>query len=272
VLPHLRRRPLTIQRWPQGVPGPGVFVKERPAHYPDFVGAAAVATSDATRKRRGGELVMTIVDDVPALLYVVNQGMITPHVWLSTVDQPGHPDRLVVDLDPGPSPFRVVQDAALAVRALVESLGLVPFVKTTGSSGLHVEVPLDGTAPIDDVRAAAAAIADVLAAEDPDRLTTAFSKADRHGRLYLDVARNGASQTEVAAYGVRGLPGAPVAAPIEWDEVGRSDLTPQRWTIRNLFRRLARRPDPWAGFGAAARPLPDVSSILDRVARPHGNG
>jgi bifunctional non-homologous end joining protein LigD len=270
ILPHVRRRPLTLQRWPQGVGGPGFFTKERPAHFPDFVGAATVPTSESVRKRRGGDLVMTVVDTPEALVYVANQGMITPHVWLSTVDRPGHPDRLVVDLDPGPSPFRVVQDAAFAVRDLLESLGLVPFVKTTGSSGLHVEVPLDASAPIDEVRAAADTIAAALAAlaaQDPEHLTTEFSKADRKGRLYLDVARNGHAQTEVAAYGVRGLPGAPVATPLEWDEVGRRDLTSRKWTIRNLFRRLARRPDPWAAFADAARPLPDVSDLLDRVPR-----
>lgn len=270
ALPHLRRRPLTMQRWPQGVGGPGFYSKERPKHFPDYVGAVTVPTSEAVRKRRGGDLVMAVVDDVEGLTYVANQGMVTPHVWLSTVDHPGHPDRLVVDLDPGPSPFRVVQDAAFAVRELVESLGLVPFVKTTGSSGLHVEVPLQPTTPAGEVRAAADAIAAALADADPEHLTTEFSKADRKGRLYLDVARNAPGQTEVAAYGVRGLPTAPVATPLEWDEVGRRDLTSGRWTVRNLFRRLARRPDPWAGFADAARPLPDVSGFLDRVSRPHG--
>ena len=267
ALPHLRRRPLTLQRWPQGVGGPGFYTKERPAHFPEWVGAATVPTSETVRKRRGGDLVMTVVDDAESLVYVANQGMITPHVWLSTVDRPGHPDRLVVDLDPGPSPFRVVQDAALSLRELLESVGLVPFVKTTGSSGLHVEVPLEPVATIDEVRAAAETIAAVLAAGDPERLTTEFSKSERHGRLYLDVARNGHAQTEVAAYGVRGLPGAPVATPLEWDEVGRGDLTSRRWTIRNVFRRLARRADPYEGFAAAARPLPDVSSLTDRVPR-----
>lgn len=267
ALPHLRRRPLTLQRWPSGVGGPGFYTKERPAHFPEWVGGAAVPTSDAVRKRRGGELVMTVVDDAASLAYVVNQGMVTPHVWLSTVDRPGHPDRLVVDLDPGPSPFRVVQDAALELRGLLDELGVVPFVKTTGSSGLHVEVPLDATATTAEVREAAETIAAALAAADPDRLTTAFSKADRQGRLYLDVARNGHAQTEVAAYGVRGLPGAPVATPLEWDEVGRKDLTARKWTVANVFRRIARRTDPWAGFADAARPLPDVSSLIDRVSR-----
>ena len=253
LLPHLRRRPLTLQRFPQGLAGPGFWSKERPKHYPEWVGAAEVPVRE---KRRAGQLTMTVVDDVAALAYVVNQGLLTPHVWLSTADDPEHPDRLVFDLDPGEVPFRVVQDTALLLRERFEALGLVPFVKTTGSSGLHVEVPLDRSATTDEAREFADALAVDLAAAHPDVLTTAFRKADRGSRLYLDVARNGHAQTEVAAYGLRALPGAPLAAPLEWDEVDDPALTPQRWTAANIFRRLARRADPWADFTAGARPLP----------------
>ena len=253
LLPHLEGRPLTMQRFPSGIAGPGFWSKERPKHYPVWVGAAEVPVRE---KRRAGQLTMTVVDDVAALAYVVNQGMLTPHVWLSTADQPEHPDRLVFDLDPGDVPFRVVQDTALLLRERFEAMGLVPFVKTTGSSGLHVEVPLDRSATTDEARAFAEALAAELAEERPDVLTTAFRKAERGNRLYLDVARNGHAQTEVAAYGLRALPGAPLAAPLEWDEVDDDSLTAQRWTMGNIFRRLARRPDPWADFAAGARPLP----------------
>jgi bifunctional non-homologous end joining protein LigD len=204
---------------------------------------------------------MTVVDDVAALAYVANQGMITPHVWLSTADRPDNPDRLVFDLDPGDASFAVVQDTALLLRERLDALGLVPFVKTTGSSGLHVEVPLDGGATTDEARAFADGLAARLADERPDVLTTAFRKAERGNRLYLDVARNGHAQTEVAAYGLRAKPGAPVAAPLEWDEVADATLTPQRWTVANIFRRLAQRTDPWAGLTDQARPLPAFGSI-----------
>jgi bifunctional non-homologous end joining protein LigD len=265
LLPHVAGRPLTLQRWPDGIDGPGFFTKERPKHFPDFVGAVEVPASESVKKKRGGKMVMAVVDDVAGLVYVANQGMLTPHVWLSRVGSLLQPDRLVFDLDPGPSPFDVVRAAALELRDLLPDLGLVPFVKTTGSSGLHVEVPLDGSATTEEVRGFADDVAALLARLHPDALTTAFSKAEREGRLYLDVARNGQAQTVVAAYGVRAKPTAPVAAPLEWDEVRSSSLGPQRWTIGNIFNRLGRRADPWADMAASARPLAPARAFLDRL-------
>jgi bifunctional non-homologous end joining protein LigD len=251
ILPHLRGRPLTMQIYPKGVDEPGAFVKERRKHFPDIVGSAEVP-------RKGKEtFLMPVLDTVEALAYLANQGMVVPHVWLSRADKPAHPDRLVFDLDPSTEDIGVVRDTALELReVLAGEYGLVPFVKSTGSRGLHVTVPLDRSAPIEDVRAFAERVAEDLAARRPDRLTTAFSKADRGTRLYLDVLRNGPAQTEVVAYGVRARPTATVAAPLEWDEV--RSFEPGKWTVRNLFRRLARRADPWADMDADARPLPTV--------------
>lgn len=248
LLPHLRGRPLTMQIWSKGVDGPGAFVKERRKHYPDWLGSAKVS-------RRGKEMFsMPVVDTEDALVYLANQGMVTPHVWLSRADAPDHPDRLVFDLDPSTDDVAVIRETALELRELLESAGLVPYVKSTGSRGLHVTVPLERTATTEQVRAFAEATAADLASRHPDRLTTAFSKADRGSRLFLDVLRNGTAQTEVAAYGVRGLSTAPVAAPLEWSEVAAFE--PERWTVRNVFRRLARRADPWRDLDASARPLP----------------
>jgi bifunctional non-homologous end joining protein LigD len=256
ALPHLRGRPLTMQIFPKGADEPGSFVKERRKHFPDWVGAAEVAVSDATRKRRPGGMVMPVIDSEDALVYVANQGMVTPHVWLSRVDDPDHPDRMVFDLDPSDDDFDLIRRTALELREVLTDLGLVPYVKTTGSRGLHVTVPLDRTSTMEEVGAFADGVAAGLAARHPDRLTTAFSKAERGSRLFLDVLRNRPSQTEVAAYGVRARPGAPVATPLEWDEVKDPKLTADTWHVRNVFRRLARRADPWASLDADARPLP----------------
>ena len=255
LVPHLRGRPLTMQIYPKGVVDRGTYIKERRKHFPDWVPGVEVPTSAATQKKRGGgSFEMPIVESADALAYVANQGMVTPHVWLSRIDKPSHPDRLVFDLDPSTDDLGIVRDTALELREVLAARGLVPHVKSTGSRGLHVTVPLDRSAPIEDVRAFAEQVAADLAAAHPDRLTTEFSKAARGTRLFLDVMRNGRAQTEVAAYGVRGLPAAPVAAPLEWSEV--RTFEPGRWTVRNLFRRLARRDDPWRDLDAAARPLP----------------
>ena len=220
LLPHLRGRPLTMQIFPKGVAERGTYVKERRAHFPDWVGSATVDTSEATRRKRGGaSLVMPVIESADALVYIANQGMLTPHVWLSRVDWPDHPDRLVFDLDPSTDDFGVVRTTALELREALEERGLVPYVKTTGSRGLHVTVPLDRSATIEEVRAFAEAVAAELVASHPDRLTTEFSKAARGDRLFVDVMRNAHAQTEIAAYGLRGVPGAPIAAPLEWDEV-----------------------------------------------------
>lgn len=249
ALPHLRGRPLTMQIFPKGAAEPGAFVKERRKHFPDWVGSTTVA-------KRGGQLVMPVVDAADALVYLANQGMVTPHVWLSRADRPDHPDRLVFDLDPSGDDFDLVRRTAIALRELLTDLGLVPYVKTTGSRGLHVMAPLDRSSTTAEVRAFAEAVAGLLVTRHPDDLTVEFAKVDRKGRLFLDVLRNGPAQTEVVAYGVRARPGAPVAAPLEWDEVNAARLTSDRWTVRNLFRRLGRRDDPWADVERDARPLP----------------
>lgn len=256
AVPHLRGRPLTMQIFPKGADQPGSFVKERRKHFPDWVGSAEVPVSDATRKRRTDGLVMPVIDTEDALVYVANQGMVTPHVWLSRADRPEHPDRLVFDLDPSDDDFDLIRATALELRDVLAEHGLVPFVKTTGSRGLHVTVPLDRSATTDEVFAFAGVVAAELVEHHPDRLTTKFSKAERGSRLFLDILRNRPSQTEVAAYGVRARPGAPVATPLEWDEVKDRALTADRWTVRNVFRRLSQRADPWAELDANARPLP----------------
>ncbi|MEN3272629.1 MAG: bifunctional non-ous end joining protein LigD [Actinomycetota bacterium] len=255
ILPHLRGRPLTMQIFPKGVGEPGAtYIKERRKHFPDWVGSASVPISDATKKKRGDELLMPVIDTADALKYIANQGMVTPHVWLSRADDPSHPDRLVFDLDPSTTDLGIVRDTALELRKLLSADGLVPFVKSTGSRGLHVTVPLDRSADIGEVRAYAEAVAADLAETHPDTLTTEFSKVARGTRLFLDVMRNGRSQTEVAAYGVRGLPTAPVATPLEWSEV--KTFEPGKWTVTNVFRRLSRRDDPWTDLDASARTLP----------------
>jgi bifunctional non-homologous end joining protein LigD len=254
ILPHLRGRPLTMEIFSKGVGEPGSFIKERRKHFPDWVGSASVPISDATKKKRGDELLMPVIDTADALKYVANQGMVTPHVWLSRADLPHHPDRLVFDLDPSTDDLAPIKHAALELRERLAADGLVPYVKTTGGRGLHVTVPLDRAAGRDEVRAYAEAVAADLSAAFPDRYTTEFSKAARGDRLYLDILRNGGSQTEVCAYGIRGRAGAPVAAPIEWDEV--KTFTPGKWNVGNLFRRLSKRDDPWKDLDRDARRLP----------------
>lgn len=234
MVPHLRNRPLMLERHREGIDDGGVV------HHP-------------------------VVDTEDALVYLANQGTITFHVWLAQADHLHQPDRLIFDLDlpDAAGAFATVRATALKLRKLFDRLGLVAFVQTTGSRGLHVVAPLVPGPDHDEVLAFAHAVAQRLAESDPGRLTTEFRKAKRGKRMYLDVARNGYAQTVVAPYSVRARPGAPVATPLDWDEVRTTRLAPDRWTITNVFRRLGAKADPWRGMDRHARPLADAWARLE---------
>jgi bifunctional non-homologous end joining protein LigD len=187
-----------------------------------------------------------IADNAATLLYLADQACITLHRFLSKADRLRRPDRLVFDLDPAGEDFAAVRHAAKLLHELLDELGLPSALMTTGSRGLHVLVPLIRDADVDDVRAFARAVADLLSERHPDRLTTEPSKKARGDRLYLDVQRNGYAQTAVAPYAVRALPGAPVATPLTWPELDEKATNAQRWTMANIHQRL-QEDDPWDG-------------------------
>lgn len=266
MLPYLRDRPATLHRFPDGIEGDDFYQQQRPDHLPDWVGGAELS------RRSGGAVTHTVVDSVAALVVVANTGCITPHVWLSRVDQPERPDQLVFDLDPPPhGGFEVVRFAARTLRELLDEIGLAPLVKTTGSKGLHVVVPLVRRHDFEEVRDFAGRIAELLAARHSDRLTTRQRKDRRRGRLYLDVQRNAYGQHAVAPYAVRALPGAPVATPIEWSELSNADMSPRRYTVQNIFRRLGQRDDPWQGAWRRARSLEKPRRRLTELEQERGD-
>jgi bifunctional non-homologous end joining protein LigD len=260
MLPHLRGRPLMLERHPDGIDGPRFMQKNVPEHYPEWIKRVEVS-------KEGGTVTHLVCDDVATLVYLADQACLTPHRWLSRTDRLERPDRLVFDLDPSDADngddFAVVREAALLVAELLDELRLPSAPMTTGSRGLHLVVPLDGQQDFDAVRAFAKDVADYLAEAHPDRLTTAARKKDRGERLYLDVQRNGYAQTAVAPFAVRAKPGAPVAVPISWNQLEDPDLDARRWTIADAVEQA--RTDPWAGLvsrghalGPAARRLKDL--------------
>ncbi|MEU3498779.1 non-homologous end-joining DNA ligase [Kitasatospora cineracea] len=238
ILPHLRDRPLMLERYPDGIDGIRLVQKDTPGYFPDWIRRSELP-------KEGGTVHYPLCDDLATLLYLVGQACVTPHRWLSKADRPDHPDRLVFDLDPPTEDFEPAREAARLLRPLLDELGLPATLMTTGSRGLHVTVPLDRRAPFDEVRSFARDVADLLAARHPDRLTTAARRQARGGRLYLDVQRNGHGQTTVTPYAVRALPGAPVAAPLNWEELDDPALTARRWTVATVDELLA-AADPWA--------------------------
>jgi bifunctional non-homologous end joining protein LigD len=252
MVPLMRDRPVVMMRYPDGIDGPRIVQKNIPDYFPDWISRAAVP------KRDGGTVCHVLCNDAATLVYLANQACIEPHVFLSRAASPECAQEIVFDLDPPAEPgsarqFGPVRRGALLVRDLLEAeLGLTAFVKTTGGHGLHVHLPLDGKADFDAARDFARGVAAVLQARHPDDFTTSQRIAGRGGRIYLDIMRNAYAQTVVAAYAVRGRPGAPVATPISWAEVEDSGLTPERFRLRSGTARLAEiraGSDPWADFG-----------------------
>jgi bifunctional non-homologous end joining protein LigD len=264
MLPHVKSRPLSLMRFPDGIGGEGFFQKNTPAHYPGWIRRVEA-------DKRGGTVVHAVVSDASTLRYLVGQNTITPHVWLSRADRLRQPDRIVFDLDPAPgADFGAVRRAARWTGDLLRDLGLEPFAQVTGSKGVHVWTPLRRRATFEDVRPFVRDVAALLAARHPDALTTEFRKAERGGRILVDVMRNAYAQTAVPPYAVRPRPTAPVATPLDWDELSDAKLRPDRWTVRNVVRRLGAKGDPWADIGSFARGLSRPRKRLDALLSEAG--
>jgi len=254
MLPHIRGRPLALQRFPDGIGADGFIQKQRPEHAPDWVKGVAV------ERESGGPITMIVCDDAATLAWLADQAVITVHRWLSRVEDLHRPDRLVFDLDPPGTDFAAVKRAAYDLRALLDDLDLPAYLMTTGSRGLHVVVPIRVEEPFDDVRDVARRIADAAADRHPDRLTTRVRKDQRKGRLFVDILRNAYAQHAVAPYAVRPKPGAPVATPLRWSELDAT-RSAQRWTVRDLESRLS-DGDPWHDMPRHAHSL---AKIRDRL-------
>ncbi|KAK1185700.1 non-homologous end-joining DNA ligase [Streptomyces sp. NBS 14/10] len=247
MLPHLRGRPLMLERHPDGVNGPLFMQNNTPAHYPEWITRVEVPKEDGT-------VCHTVCDDSATLAFLADQACLTLHRWLARREQFDRPDLMVFDLDPADTSrdgFGTVREAARWLGELLGELRLPSVLMTTGSRGLHVVVPLNGRHGFDEVRAFARDAAELLVAEHPDRLTTAARKQDRGDRLYLDIQRNAYAQTAVAPFTVRARPGAPVAVPITWEQL--DDPGPRRWTIANAADQARARP--WSGITGRGRAL-----------------
>lgn len=260
ALPYYRDRPLSMHRFPDGIDAEGFFQKNLPDYFPDWIDRAELP-------KEGGRITYMIADSPASLVYIANQGCITPHLALSRRDKPDHPDRLIFDLDPpGADDFALVQQAAAWIRERLAELELPGFVMTTGSRGLHVAVPLDRSAGFDAVRGFARDLAAALVRRHPDHLTVEQRKDKRGDRLFLDILRNAYGQTAVAPYALRAREGAPVATPLTWEEALAPERGPQDYTLKNIFRRLAQTPDPWQGIDDQAVALETAALRLAKSA------
>jgi len=238
MLPHIKGRPLSMNRFPDGVQGETFYQKEAPDYFPDFIAIQPVEKSD------GGIVNYPLINSKSALLYLANY-VCVPHIWLSREPKLNYPDRMIFDLDPAPGvSFTTVKWAAKELEQLLDSLELPAFLMTTGSRGLHIVVPLKRLYLFDEVREFAQELAGYLVEQYSTKLTMQMKKSDRGKKIFVDTLRNAWSATSVAPYAVRAKESAPIATPIKWSELSALS-SPQKYTIKNIFQRVARVGDLW---------------------------
>jgi bifunctional non-homologous end joining protein LigD len=259
MVPHLRGRPITMERYPAGIGKKGFWQKDVSKGFPDWLERVKVPKKD-------GVVHHPVITDTRSLLWVTNQNTITQHVWISRVPDLYHPDVCVFDLDPSQDDVKAVQAAALGLRDLLEELGLPSWVKTSGSKGYHILVPLDGKTEMNEVERFANSVGRVFVSLAPDHLTQEFNKVDRKGRIYVDTGRNGYSATFAAAYTVRAKPGAPVSAPCTWAELEKGKVAPDTFNLRNTPARIKKVGDLWADMLKRRRSLSKAAEKLKRMA------
>lgn len=263
ALPHIRGRPVTMERYPAGIDKQGFWQKDVSKGMPDWLKRVEVPKKD-------GVVHYPVITDVRSIMWMANQNAVTQHVWTSRLPRLDYPDLCLFDLDPIAQDPAAVRAAALDLRNLLEELGLPSWVKTSGSKGFHIVVPLDRKSGMDVVAEFASTVGIVFASRAPERLTLEFKKADRKRRIYVDTGRNGFSATFAAAYTVRAKPGAPVSAPCTWEEIERDAVEPQTFTLRNMPARIATVGDLWAGLLKKGRSLTRPMEKLRRMKESRG--
>jgi len=243
MIPHMKNYPVSMHRFPDGVNGDDFFAKDKPDYFPGWIKSVKFP------KLKGGNFEAPVVDKAAALVYLANQAVITPHLYLSRLGNLEYPDRMIFDLDPprDTGEFNSLRKAAMDLRNILEQLKLKSWIQTTGSKGYHIIVPLDRSTDFDRTRSFAKDIARLLVFQAEDKYTLEQRKNKRGNRIFIDTLRNSYGATAVAPYSVRAKPEAPVATPLDWEEI-ENGASPRDWTIANIFNRLGQKKDPLIGM------------------------
>jgi bifunctional non-homologous end joining protein LigD len=253
MVPHIARRPITMERFHRGIGEKGFFQKSVTKGFPAWLERVAVP-------KKNGTVHHPLVTDTESLLWLANMNCITPHVWTARAPDLMHPDLLVFDLDPSEDDDTALRAATLVVRDALAELGLESWVKTTGSKGFHVVTPVDGTADYGECARFAHTFGRALVQRHPDVFTQEFFKADRGSRILIDTGRNEFHATFAAPYAVRPKAGAPISAPCTWEEVETGGIGPRSFTLRDMAVRVAAVGDVWSGIQGRGR-LPEITTI-----------
>jgi bifunctional non-homologous end joining protein LigD len=245
LVPHLRGRPFTMRRYPDGAFGKAFFQKDAPSHMPEWIERLRVEVSTRQSPRTRRWIEAPVVNDKDGLLWMVNMGCIDMNTWYSRVDKPDRPDFVLFDLDPSPDVgFKETVQVALIVKAALDALGLASFPKTSSADGMHVLVPVERRYSYDDTREFSEIVGGAIARTHRGLATTEWTKSKRRGVL-IDSNQNGEGKTIASAYSVRPRPGAPVSTPLRWDEVDEK-LDPAAFTMGVVLERIRKHGDLFA--------------------------
>jgi bifunctional non-homologous end joining protein LigD len=260
MLPHLRGRPLTMKRFPDGIGSKGFYQKKRSDYFPDWIKSSGIS------RKEGENIEMLTAEKKASLVYLANQACLVLHPWLSRTSKPEYPDKMIFDLDPSGGSFKDVKTCAKRIKEFLENeFDLNVYVMSTGQKGLHVAVPVQKNLKFDKVKNFAGKVAHFMAEKYPDEYTVEIRKNKRGDRIFLDYLRNEYAQTAVSPYSLRAIKGAPVAAPLDWSELDNFD-DPAQININNIFERMGQKKDPWNDFFKKSRslktPLKKMSGLI----------
>jgi len=261
MLQHIKDRPLMLQRFPEGINGQSFFQKNTPDYFPSWIKTIEVPKSDGTTN-------FALCQNAATLVYLANFGTITFHSWLSRFTKLDYPDKLIFDLDPSTSDFSNIIKLALLLKAILEQTGLNPYVMTTGSHGMHVVCPIQPTVDFKHVKMFADDCSTILLQKYPELITLEIRKNKRGNKIFIDTLRNQVGATAAVPYTVRPYPKAPVATPLEWDELDNPKLTSsQVYNINTIFSRLEKMGDPWKEFFKKKKSLILPRKKLDKLIK-----
>lgn len=259
MLPYVKNRPISMQRFPNGIDHENFYQKEAPDYFPSFIKRAPIG------KQEGGHVNYVVCNNEATIAYLANQACIVIHIWLSKIDKLDYPDRMIFDLDPSGNNFNDVRKAALLFHNFLSDHNLPSFAMTTGSRGIHVVIPLKRQHTFVEVRTCSRAIGALFVRKYPNMFTMEMRKEKRGNLIFIDTLRNAFGQTGVAPYSVRAKPYASIATPLHWHEVQDAKLKPNLYTIKNIFKRLDTIGDPWESIDKHACSLTRACEVIQRL-------
>ncbi len=257
IAPYATDRPLVMQRFPDGIQEQGFFQKKISDYFPGWIDTITIKEKESNEK---AEYVNCNKEETIA--YLANQGAVVLHGWLSKKSNLNQPDRMIFDFDPSGYDFEKVKKGALLLKELLDQCYIHSYPLIRGSKGIHVIIPLKEKDDFDDIRNVAKQIAEIVTKRDDKNFTTETSKNKRGHKVFVDYLRNSYGQTSILPYSLRAIDNAPVAVPLDWDEIKDKELDPQKYNISNIFHRISQKQDPWKDMNKNAVDLTEIKDKL----------